>query len=269
MRKLENGDTYAIVYLKMQLLSLQNDGELVFEGIEEEFAEEIALKLDEEETTVKNAIQYLQSQGLLELNDKDEYWLPETQSLIGSETESAARTRKHRKNGSKQALHCNEDVTECNENVTKSNTNKEQCNTEIEIDIDIEKELEEEEKKEIAPSPDGENAPVIPLNPNPVNDSKNNTDTVYKKQYFENPELNAMFLDFLQIRKKMKAVNSERAINSLLKILSPYSDKGKQQIIDRSIRNSWKDVFPKEGDEKLAAHNKSSPKTMPKYGHHV
>jgi predicted phage replisome organizer len=34
LRKVAGGDTYTVIYLKMQLLSLANEGMLFFEGIE-------------------------------------------------------------------------------------------------------------------------------------------------------------------------------------------------------------------------------------------
>ena len=64
-----------------------------------------------------------------------------------------------------------------------------------------------------------------------------------KKKYFENDELNNVFLEFLDLRKKIKAINSERAINMLLKKLSNYDDDTKKKMIERSILNSWKDVY--------------------------
>jgi predicted phage replisome organizer len=46
LRKIAGGDTYTIIYLKLQLLSLKDEGKLYFDGIEETFAEELALELD-------------------------------------------------------------------------------------------------------------------------------------------------------------------------------------------------------------------------------
>ena len=63
------------------------------------------------------------------------------------------------------------------------------------------------------------------------------------KNYFNDDELNNIFLEFLELRKKIKAVNSERAINMLLKKLSNYDDDTKKKMIERSILNSWKDVY--------------------------
>lgn len=128
LRKIAGGDTYTIIYLKMQLLSLSNGGKLFFDGIEESFSEEIALTIDEDPDNVKVTVQYLLSQGLIEPCSETEFLMTETQSLICSESESAERVRASRKN---KALQCNTNVTECNNNVQK-------CNTDIDIDIDIE-----------------------------------------------------------------------------------------------------------------------------------
>ena len=73
---------------------------------------------------------------------------------------------------------------------------------------------------------------------------KNSKDKNKDKEYYPNQELNDLFLDFLEVRKKLKAVNSERAINSLLKTLSEYDDDTKSKMIENSITNSWKGVFP-------------------------
>ena len=124
LRKIAGGDTYTIIYLKMQLLSLSNGGKLFFDGIEESFSEEIALTIDEDPDNVKVTVQYLLSQGLIEPCSETEFLMTETQSLICSESESAERVRESRKN---KALQCNTNVTECNNNVQK-------CNTEIELE---------------------------------------------------------------------------------------------------------------------------------------
>lgn len=71
-----------------------------------------------------------------------------------------------------------------------------------------------------------------------------------KKKYFDNEELNELFLDFIAIRKKLKAVNSDRAINNLLRALEPFPDDIKKQMINESITNSWKGVFPLKQQKK-------------------
>ena len=106
LRKMAGGDTYTIIYLKMQLLSLKKGGYLEYSGLEDEFYKEIALDIDEDEINVQVTIQYLLSCGLLETSDSIEYKLPFVQDNLGSETASTRRSRKSRENAQK-ALQCN------------------------------------------------------------------------------------------------------------------------------------------------------------------
>lgn len=52
LRRLAGGDTYTIIYLKLLLLSIEFNGLLIYEGIEETFEKEMALKLEEDEENV-------------------------------------------------------------------------------------------------------------------------------------------------------------------------------------------------------------------------
>lgn len=148
LRRLAGGDTYTIIYLKMQLLSLENEGVLIFEGIEDDFAEELALTIDEDPDNVRFTLVYLVNQGLLEEVRKDEYALPEAIKSIGSESASAGRMRRLREKEKASlcdghALHCDSGVTECDGDVRS-------CYTEIELEkeIDIDKDIEKEPDKE-------------------------------------------------------------------------------------------------------------------------
>lgn len=87
LRRLAGGDTYTIIYLKLMLLSIEFNGLLIYEGIEENFEKEMALKLEENEEDVKMTLIYLKNQGLLEEKGED-FLLPEAMKSIGSETQS-------------------------------------------------------------------------------------------------------------------------------------------------------------------------------------
>ena len=134
LRKIAGGDTYTIIYLKMLLRSIMSNGKLYFDGLEDDFASELALDLDEKEENVQITIQYLLKSGLLEMCSDEEYYLPDTKDSTGCETAVASRVRKHRER--KKALQCNTDVTQvkqlCNGEIEK----------ELEIDIEIEKEID-------------------------------------------------------------------------------------------------------------------------------
>lgn len=47
LRKISGGDTYVIIYQKLLLLSLRDNGKLFYEGVESDFTKEMALTLDE------------------------------------------------------------------------------------------------------------------------------------------------------------------------------------------------------------------------------
>lgn len=138
LRRIAGGDTYTVIYLKMQLLSIKNNGVLIYEGIEENFAEELALELDEDTENVKVTLAFLHSNGMIEETEKDQFLMTETIKCIGSESASAERVRKYRARKEQQALQCNTQVTDGNTEIEK----------ELEKDIEIEKELELEKDTE-------------------------------------------------------------------------------------------------------------------------
>jgi len=109
LRKIAGGDTYTIIYLKMLLVAIKQDGKLFFEGVEESFYEELALEIDEEPENVRIALEFLRAQRLVELVETDEYSLPEAVKLTGSESASAERMRRLRE---KRASQCDIDVTQ-------------------------------------------------------------------------------------------------------------------------------------------------------------
>ena len=129
LRKIAGGDTYTIIYLKMLLLSLQEEGKLYFEGVEDDFAEELALELDEDVNNVAMTIAFLLKHELLGVANNDEYILTRCNEMLGKESDSAERVRRHRlkQKESLKALQCNDHVTN--------------SNTEIEIEKDIEIEV--------------------------------------------------------------------------------------------------------------------------------
>ena len=136
LRKIAGGDTYTVIYLKMMLRSLENEGILEFEGVEESFADELALDLDEDSDNVKVTISFLLSAGLMvEIDDKT-YELPEVKRNIGSESKWAEKKRNYRLKEKTRTL-----SSECPSLVTK-------CPIEIEKEIEKEGDIEEEKEGE-------------------------------------------------------------------------------------------------------------------------
>lgn len=137
LRKVAGGDTFTVIYLKMMLSSLENEGIIEYEGVEETFAEEIALLLDEDADNVAITVDYLMRSGLLLDMGNNQFALSFVTENLGSEGASAKRVREYRDR--QKALQCNTEVTEAKQ---ISNGEKE-----IEKEIDIEN-REEREKRE-------------------------------------------------------------------------------------------------------------------------
>ncbi|WP_392372981.1 phage replisome organizer N-terminal domain-containing protein, partial [Streptococcus suis] len=96
----------------MMLLSLEDNGILFFDGVADNLAEEIALVIDEDVENVKITLVFLQSKKLLSKISDREYFLEQVPEMVGSETASARRVRKHREN--QKVLQSNSDETNGN-----------------------------------------------------------------------------------------------------------------------------------------------------------
>ncbi len=86
LRRMSGGDTYVIIYQKMMLQSLENQGFIYFEGVLDSLAEEIAMALDENVEDVQVTIAYFQSKGLLQIGEEDEIFLEQVPMLLDQET---------------------------------------------------------------------------------------------------------------------------------------------------------------------------------------
>ena len=161
LRRLAGGDTYVIIYLKMQILSLENGGKLYFDGLEDSFAEELALALDESVNNIQMTLAFMQRAGLIEQRAADEFFMPEVLLSIGSETSAASRMRKMRERNK---------VTSERNNVTPMLQDR---YGDIELDIELELESDIELESEI--ESEKESAAGEPAAPNAKNEKKKST----------------------------------------------------------------------------------------------
>ena len=135
MRKLPGGEEITIIYLKIMLVSLADEGKIYFEGLAEDLAEELSLLIDEDPEAIRMALMFLTKKKLLTTSDNYQFNLEQVPEMIGSETASTRRARKHRE--VQKALQCNADATKCNGD----------------IDIDIEKDIEIDNNNRFSLSP--------------------------------------------------------------------------------------------------------------------
>ena len=125
LRKIAGGDTHTIIYLKMMLISLEDGGRIYYDGLADNLAEELSLVIDENIEDIKITLIFLESKGLLTKKSDRDYFLEQVPEMVGSETASTRRSRKHRE--FQKALQCNTNATKRNGDIDK------------EIDIDIDK----------------------------------------------------------------------------------------------------------------------------------
>ncbi len=155
LRRLPGGDTYTIIYLKLILKSLENDGKIYYENIVDDYSQEWALEIEEDEKAVSFLVAFLINKGLMIDCGFDEFEITKTKSLVGSETASAERKRRQRER-ERELLQFN-DVTDSQKNVTLSQVGH------IESEIEIEKEIDKEAEASTATSTNSDFQNLIEL----------------------------------------------------------------------------------------------------------
>ena len=224
LRQLAGGAIYTIIYLKLQLLSLEDEGNLYFVGVEDEFTEELALAIDESPEDVKVCVMYLIKTGLIEEISENEYSLTETKMCIGSETSSTIRSRKCRNN--QKTLQCNTDATLMQQIATNCNVEKkrdrEEIEKEIEKDVDIYNIYENE---------------ISQLSP-----------IQYEKLTNWEQELNQELV-IEAIRKASD--NNKRSFSYIEAILKSWKAKGFKTLVDTKNENKKKEVIPQWIDKEI------------------
>lgn len=121
----ENGSAYVVLYLRLCLMTANTDGELIRTIGDMSIPydpKNISRKTDIDIDTVNVALALFKRLGLVEETQDGIPVLPGVKEMIGSESESAARVRKYRKNQKEKALQSNNGVTmaklQCNPEVT-------------------------------------------------------------------------------------------------------------------------------------------------------
>jgi len=149
IRSIAGGDTYTIIYFKMLLKALKTDGFLYFDGVMNDFAEELALDIDEKPDDVKVTLQLLTSVGLIEQSeDTDVYKLTYMDMMIGSETAHTQRQREYVKRKKEQMLlEASQNDADVTEELRNGDVEKE---IEIEIEKEIDIEIEKEKRKNVS-----------------------------------------------------------------------------------------------------------------------
>ena len=211
LRKLAGGDTYLIIYLKMQLKALKTDGILKWTGLEENFADELALDLDEEPDNVKITLQYLASCGLIETSDSINFLLPYVAENTGSETAATQRWRDWK---------ARQDALESNTTPTIS---QHIANAEKEIEKEKEKEIEEPPKRQGG---------------------------VFQRFASGDKELSSALKEFNEFRNRKKKPMTDEAKERMCRKLEKFPREQWIDILHQSIDQGWTDIYPLKQETK-------------------
>ena len=220
LRQIAGGDTYTIIYLKMLLKSMEDDGKLFYEGIEDTICDEIALDINESADDVQVTISYLEKKGLLIVTDS-EVELTRLTEMVGSETDKAELMRKLR-NKEK-----GNNVTKISNNVTKALPTVTNCYTEKEKEIEKSREDTEIDTKKKKKSAKADLNGMI-------------------DSFTENEELKDALKAFLDMRKSIKRpIQTEYAFKLALNKLKQLSDIDsiRIEIVNQSVEHNWQTFY--------------------------
>ena len=121
LRRIAGGDTYTIIYLKMQLLSIKKDGIIEFEGTEKDLAEQLSYEIDEDGDNIQTTLLFLKANNLIEEISENNFLLTKVPDCIGKEGASAERVRKHRERKALLEKEKEQKMLQCISEVTNGN----------------------------------------------------------------------------------------------------------------------------------------------------
>lgn len=95
-------------------------------------------------------------------------------------------------------------------------------------------------------------------------EKKVNETTSTLTAYYDNPKLNEVFCEFLNMRKAKKVQNTQRSIDMLKKKIKDLPDDLKITTIEESIMNGWRGLFPDNFMSNKKAGSTTTEQGMPK-----
>jgi predicted phage replisome organizer len=206
LESMQDGHLYSNILLKLYLRSLKNEGKLMFNERIPYNSTILAQVVRHSVGVVEKAIGLFKEFGLIDILDNGAIYMLDIQNYIGKSSSEADRQREYqlRINNDKGILQ----LEPCKKSNKKSNR---KSTPEIEIEKDIEL------KKDIYST------------------------------YTSNPDLLQTLYDFDKMRSSLKnGKMSDRAREMMLTELTKLADTDakKIKILEQSIFNNWKGVFP-------------------------
>ena len=135
IEEMPNGKEYILFYLKLLLESIDHEGALRFSETVPYNEQMLSVITNTNIDIVRSAMKMFIELKMMDILDDKTIFMAEVDKLIGSESWSAERVRRHRER--QNLLQCNTTVTSCNE----------------EIDIEKDKEIDKEKESKKKDSP--------------------------------------------------------------------------------------------------------------------
>lgn len=136
IEEMPNGKDYILFYLKLLLESIDHEGNLRFSDAIPYNEQMLSVVTNTNIDIVKSAMSLFIELNMIEVFDDQTIYMNEVEKLIGSETASAERMRRHRLT-SKNASHCDTDVTMSDDSVTQSKSKIKSIEKDLELDVDV------------------------------------------------------------------------------------------------------------------------------------
>ncbi|MCD0123937.1 DnaD domain protein [Streptococcus dysgalactiae subsp. equisimilis] len=135
LRNFPGGSEMIVIYIRLMLEAIENDCIIDYEGTFDNYAEELALRLETSEEQINMALAYFVKCGVIQVDDGGNTHYPQAKALLGQET-NWNRYKKKQAELEKFQLLSNQVPTEIEIEKDKK----------IDINIDIKTEVEEEIK---------------------------------------------------------------------------------------------------------------------------
>ncbi|HEN9203969.1 TPA: DnaD domain protein [Streptococcus agalactiae] len=135
LRNFPGGSEMIVIYIRLMLEAIENDCIIDYEGTFDNYAEELALRLETSEEQINMALAYFVKCGVIQVDDGGNTHYPQAKALLGQETNWNRYKKKQAELEKFQPL--------SNKVPTEIEIEKDK-----EIDINIDKELELEQDKE-------------------------------------------------------------------------------------------------------------------------
>lgn len=225
----ENGVYYVNFYLKLCLKSVKTEGKLIRligENLIPYDIKSLSKVTNTPVDTVRVAMKLFEEIGLIKLLESGEIYLQQIDELIGTETDRARIMREKRAIEKLSGNNVTQLLPECYSEIEK------------EKELEIKKEKEKNINKGAKASDEGK----------PSKKSNKKKDNIV--YYPDDKELNDTVIDFIEFRKNIKAPMTDRAVQIMVNKLNSMTDDRteKIRILEQSMLNSWKGIFPLKGD---------------------